>query len=377
MIKKFLRKIWNRFWRRQDKKLEAINKKLSSLEKSLEEEKKLNRELKNYIKKELERRDEWGKRSAEIRHLAKGKKIWVIKNPAPATEDKVNWAEYGFYLNMKKELEAQGYYVYIDYFEDWNGPIEADYVLVSLAARNYRPDRRAKNCKYLLWLNCYLDKADKEVFELYDAVLVSSQRYAEKLAKEVSVPVIPFLLCTDENKFYPIETEKQYDRVFVGNTRGVQRDCICWCDEHDIAIDLWGRREGKVGWANRIKKDSLIKLHGYLPNDELPGVFRASKIVLNNHFEDMKREGFINLRTLEALFCGCTLLSDRNQELENLFGDSIVYYDDEQDFLEKLAWLEEHYAQQQKKVVDMWPELRAKYSLQSRVKELIEIAEKL
>ena len=127
--------------------------------------------------------------------MAKGKPIWVIRNPAPATDDKTNWAEYWFYLHMKEKLEEAGCYVYTDYFENWNGAIEADYVLVSLASRKYRPDRRAKNCKYILWVNCFIDRVEKEVYELYDAVLVSSHLYAEKLAKEVSVPVIPFLLC--------------------------------------------------------------------------------------------------------------------------------------------------------------------------------------
>lgn len=377
MIKKFLKKIWNRFWRRQDKKLDELKKKVTALEKSLEEEKKLTRDLKSYVKKEMERRDEWEKRSAELRYLAKGKKIWVIKNPAPANDDKVNWGEYGFYLNMKKQLEDQGYYVFIDYHEDWNGPIDADYVLVSLAARKYRPDRRMSNCKYFLWMNCYVDRVDLEECELYDAVLVSSKLYAEKLAKEVSVPVIPFLLCAEADKFYPKEAELTHDKVFVGNTRGVKRDCIYWCEEHQIEVDLWGRKEGNMGWAKRMKEDSSVKLHGFLPNNELPDVFRASKIVLNDHFDDMKREGFINLRTIEALFCGCAILSDYHQELENLFGDTIVYYRDEEEFLEKLAWLEEHYEEQRQKVLATWPKIREEFSLENRVKTLIEISENI
>jgi len=377
MIKKFLRKIWNRFWRRQDKKLNDLQKKVAVLEKKLDEQKKQNQELKSFVKKEIERRDEWAKRSAEIRYLAKGKKIWVIKNPAPATEDKVNIAEYWFFLHMKEKLENEGYYVYIDYYEDWNEPIEADYVLVSLAARKYRPDRRIENCKYILWINCYIDRVDKEMYELYDAVLVSSHMYAKKLAEEVSVPVIPFLLSADTEEFYPAETEKKYDKVFVGNTRNMRRNCIFWCEDHQIDVDLWGRREGKAGWANRIKQDSSIKLHGFLPNNELPDILRASRIVLNDHFEDMNREGFINLRTIEGLACGCAVLSDYNQELENLFGDAIVYYHDEKDFLEKLAWLEEHYEEQIQKVLATWPMIQKEYSLESRVKHLIKIAEEL
>jgi len=377
MIKKFLRKIWHRFWRRQDKKLGKLQKKVDVLEKKLDDQKKQTQELKNFVKNELERRDQWEKRSAEIRYLARGKKIWVIKSPVPDSPERFTWGEYGFFLNMKEKLEAQGYYVYIDYYNNWNGPIEADYVLVSLANRQYRPDRRVKNCKYFLWVNCFLEKAQKEDFELYDAVLVSSHHYSEKMSKEVSVPVIPFMLCAETEKFYPKETELTYDRVFVGNTRSVTRDCIFWCEEEQIEIQLWGRLKGSSGWLPRIKEGSSIKLHEFLPNDQLPDLFRASKIVLNDHFEDMKREGFINLRTIEALFCGCAILSDYHQELYDLFGDAIIYYHDKEDFLQKLAWLEEHYEEQREKVKALWPTIKDLYSLDGRVKQLIEVAEQL
>ena len=53
MIKNLLRKIWNRFWRRQDKKLEKLQKKVDTLDKKLNEQKKQTQELRNYIKQEL------------------------------------------------------------------------------------------------------------------------------------------------------------------------------------------------------------------------------------------------------------------------------------------------------------------------------------
>lgn len=380
MIKKFLKKIWNRFWRRQDKKLGELKKAVNDLQKSTSELQKSTNELQkklNEQKKELERRDDWAVRSAELRYLAKGKKIWVIKNPAPDSPEKVKWGEYQFYLDLKKELEAQGYFVYIDYYDNWKGPIDADFVLVSLCDRKYRPDRRMKNCKYILWVNCFPAKVTKEDYELYDCILVNSHSYVKKIADEVSVPVKTFLLCADTKKFYPKETELKYDKVFVGNTRGVTRDCITWCEDNHVEVNLWGKTDGPNGWANKIKEDSSIKLEGFLPNEELPNVYRASKIVLNDHFGDMRREGFINLRTIEALFCGCAILSDYHHELENLFGDSIVYYRDEEEFLQKLAWLEEHYEEQRQKVLDIWSTLQKEYSFEERAKTLAKIAEEL
>ena len=40
-------------------------------------------ELKEYVSQELHRRDDWGKRAAQVLREAKERQIWVIKCPAP------------------------------------------------------------------------------------------------------------------------------------------------------------------------------------------------------------------------------------------------------------------------------------------------------
>ena len=377
MIKKFLNRLINKFWRKQNKKLNALQKSVDNLEKELEAQKNQTQNLKTFIQKELTKRDEWEIRSAEVKHLAKGKKIWVLKCPAPDTKDKLLWGPHNFCLALKRELEAKGYYVVIDYHDDWACRIDADYVLVSRGVHAYRPDRRVENCKYILWHNCYPERVETEEYELYDLVVVNSYSYAKKMAEKVSVPVKPLLLCADVTKFYPEKTELKYDRVFVGNTRYVHRNIVTWCEEHNIPINVWGRMEGKAGWKKYVQEDSCIKLESPMPNDELPDLYRASKIILNDHFDDMREEGFVNNRILEALSCGRPVLSDWCEEFEELFGDSVVFYHDEEDFLVKLKELEEHSEEQAEKVLAMWPTLQKEYSFEARVNALIEMVEEL
>ena len=147
----------------------------------------------------------------------------------------------------------------------------------------------------------------------------------------------------------------------------MHRNVATWCENHNIPLHLWGRMEGNSRWQKYVKEDTSIILEGPMPNDELPDIYRASKIILNDHYDDMREEGFINNRILEALSCGRPVLSDWCEEFERLFGDSLVYYHDEEDFLEKLKWLEEHSEEQKEKVLAIWPKLQKEYSFGARV----------
>lgn len=377
MLKKLWNKFMNKFWRKQNRKLNNLQKTVDRLEQQLEEQKKQTNQLKNYITEQLERRDAWEIRSAEIKRLAGDKKIWVIKCPAQDSPTKYLWGPHNFSVDLKRELEKRGYYVVIDYRDDWAGMIEADYVLVLRGVHPYRPDRRAKNCKYILWHNCFPYRVTDEEYELYDLILVNSYTYTKKVAERVSVPVKPMLLCADVEKFFPQETELKYEKVFVGNARSEQRNVVTWCDEHDIPLHLWGRVRGQNSWHNFLKEDTKVIVEGPMENTALPDLYRSSKIIFNDHYTDMREEGFINNRILEALSCGRPVLSDYSEEFEKLFGDSLVYYHDEEDFFEKIKWLEEHAEEQKEKVLAIWPKLQEEYSFAARAKELDEIVKEL
>jgi len=391
MIKKLINRFINKFWRKQDKKLSDLQKSVTELQKSvnnlqknanelqkkLNEQKTANRDLKNYLVKEIERHDYWKVRAAEIKWLAKGKKIWVIKIPTPDTNAKLSWGEYHFAYALKRELENLGYYAVVDLYENWYCEIEADFVLVLKGKRVYHPDRRNEKCKYIMWHVCHPNHASKEEYELYDLVYIDSVPYAEKVRQEVSVPVKPLLVCVDTSIFFPQEKEAEYDIVFVGNTRGERRPFVEWCENNDIPIHIWGRMDGADGWKKFVRKDTCIKLECLIDNKDLPELYRASKVILNDHYGDMREYGFLNNRILEALCCGRPLVSDYSPAFEEIFGDSIVYYHGEEDFIEKLKYLEENYEEQRKKVLDIWPKLQKEFSFAERAKTLAKAAEEL
>ena len=374
MIRKLMLKIRDKIFAKHYRKLDALHKKVNELNKKLDDQKKQTTNLKNYVGKELKRRDLWPVKAAEVKWLAKGKPIWVIKSPEPDTNEKFVWGEYNFSRALKREIEKLGYYVVIEEYENWYCEVEADVVLVLRGPHDYHPDRRNAKCKYILWHLTHPNTMSKEEYELYDMVFVNSLSYAKEMAKQVSVPVEPLLVCADMEIFQPAETdEANHEFVFVGNTRRVQRDFVLWCENHKIPLRIWGE---PGGWKKYVKQDSSIELQGIIDNKDLPELYRKSKIILNDHFEDMRNNGFMNNRLLEVLACGRPLLSDYHPDYEEVLGDGILFYKNEEEFLEKLADLKENYDEHRRRVLAMWPRLQEEFSFEARAKELVHAAKR-
>lgn len=328
--------------------------------------------MRTAVKEEFRRRDIWALRDAEVQRLAAGKKIWVIKCPAPDSEYKYRWGDYSFCMTLKRYLEKEGFYVVVDCYEDWYCNIDADVVLVIRGLYPYHPDRRNTKCKYILWEVSHPEIVSMEEYDLYDLVYVNSVSYAQKLENQVHVPVLPLMLCADTDLFFPGEEEIQYERVFVGNSRGVRRKVVSCCYDNGIELDVWGD-----GWEPLLDKDGGVRLHGPIANEKLPELYRASGVILNDHWDDMKEYGFVNNRILEALCCGAVVISDYNKSYEKLFGDVLVFYEDEEDFLTKIEKIRENEEEIRQKVRAFWPVLKKEYSFAARASQLHSDYEKL
>lgn len=352
---------------------ELIKNQQASARKILQAINKGTADTKKYIGQEFVRRDEWKVRPAETERLANGRPVWVIKCPAPEGENKVRWGDYHFALSLKKYLERHGCYVLIDLREDWGCEELADVVLVLRGCRFYRPDRRNHTCRYIMWNISHPDMVSTEEYQLYDAVCVSSRYYADKLRKEISIPVYPLLQCTDTEEFYPAEeAEKKWDYIFIGNSRGVARNCVMWTIEEGLPLRMWGS-----GW-NTILKDHLDLIEApSIENSELPELYRSARVTLNDHWKDMLQEQFTNNRIFDALACGLPVISDCFEELKQIFPDAVLYYHNKEEFHRCVRQIEENYDEIKKKVQEQWPLIQKEYSFEARAKELLQIAAEL
>lgn len=201
-------------------------------------------------------------------------------------------------------------------------------------------------------------------------VFVDSGPLAEKMSGNTLAKVEPLIVPADTDIFYRDDRPVEYERVFVGHTRGINRDCVRWCSENKIELDVWGS-----GWEKFYKDDPYIHLHGPVNYDETADIYRRSKIILNDHYSEMREVGMVNNRCPEVLLCGKPLVCDWSQGVENEFGDLFTYYHGEEDFVDAIRRAEERYDRVCEEIDRRYDELVEEYSFASGIKKMIKIVE--
>lgn len=353
MVISRLKKMWHRLIGGTDEAVHFSRKNKKELKK-----------IEGMVMREFRRRDVWAVRKEEVRRLAGGRKIWAIKCPAPDTDKKYEWGDYVYCMALKEVIERAGYYAVVECHEDWYEDIDADVALVMRGRHDYHPDRRNGKCRYIMWMVCHPDRVQDEEYALYDLVYVDSVPFAGELAARLPVPVRPLISGADTMKFHPAEDgdhRMDHDVIFVGNTRGEKRQLITWCEKHHIPVDIWG-----VGWSKFFKENEYLHFHGQMDYDELPELYRHSRVTLNDHFDAMREKGMVNNRMIEAAACGCPIVSDYDPSYEALPGGS-VFYKNEDEFEEKIRYALEHSEELRRKAEASFPEIEKKYSLEACV----------
>lgn len=225
-----------------------------------------------------------------------------------------NWGDIYYAECLAKALERAGHPCQIHYLCEWGrDDLDIDVVIHLKGLSEYKPKPYNVN---LIWMLNHPSIHTQEELERYDAVLVASLPHARTLEKKLTVPVFPFLQATDPEHFRPhTEISKQFDLVFVGNNTGTERlamrQIIADLLPTPYRLAVWGQ-----GWDGKLPPDVLQG--DFIPWQDLPKVYASGRIVLNDHQPEMKKFGFINNRTFDAVACGATVVSDHVTGMEEV-----------------------------------------------------------
>jgi spore maturation protein CgeB len=107
--------------------------------------------------------------------------------------------------------------------------------------------------------------------------------------------------------------------LFVGNTRNAPRPIV----EHAIAEKLDPAIYGR-GWEAFIPARYIAGQHA--PNEALGALYAKATVVLNDHWDDMRRFGFISNRLFDAVAAGASVISDDVAGVAELFGPAVRTY---------------------------------------------------
>lgn len=246
---------------------------------------------------------------------------WAIKIGAPNFEVRQNWGEYHFALALKAALQRAGHEAVVDFKDAWYRPTTHldDVVLVLRGLSQYGPSPDNVN---LLWLISHPDLVTYSELSTFDHVLVASEHYAAKLEPQLTVPVEAMLQATDPERFKPgPEDGPKHEVLFVGNSRKVYRRIVRDAIDSGLPLSVFGQ-----DWEPYVTPDVLQGTH--VTNEELPSYYRSAGVVLNDHWDDMQREGFLSNRLFDVAACGALILSDDVPGLQDVFGDAVHVYDD-------------------------------------------------
>lgn len=243
----------------------------------------------------------------------------AIKIPVPKWKVVQEWGDYHLALGLKKELERKNCEVLLQILPEWNkGEGDCDVVIVLRGLSRYTPKKGHFN---IMWNISHPDKVEIEEYNRYDHVFIASEHWAFEIAEKTRVPTESLLQCTDPELFYNDPTGKYHDDLlFVGNSRKVFRKILKDLLPTDKDLAVYGTH-----WKSFIK-ESYVK-GDHIPNQELREAYSSCKILLNDHWDDMREKGFISNRIFDGFASGAFIISDHVRGGGDVFKDALVTYD--------------------------------------------------
>ncbi|HEY3407857.1 MAG TPA: glycosyltransferase, partial [Propionicimonas sp.] len=257
---------------------------------------------------------------------------WAIDIAAPATWWGQRWGDRYFAYSLAAALRRLGQQVAVDHREARTRETRRfDDVVLTL--RGIDSVFAAPGPLNLMWVISHPDEIGREEAASYDRVFAASAQWAQQRAADWGIRIEPLLQCTDAELFAPGRGVPDTGPavLFVGNARqGGSRPVIDYAVAAGVPVQIYGS-----DWE-RTKAAQLV-VAKLAPNGELGTLYANAEVVLNDHWADMARSGFISNRLFDAVACGTRVLSDRVDGIAELFGDSVQFYESPADLAAILA----------------------------------------
>ncbi|MFM6980179.1 MAG: glycosyltransferase, partial [Micrococcales bacterium] len=245
---------------------------------------------------------------------------WAIKNPAWANARGDNWGDTFFVNDLVFALRALGHHVVEDRLQNWNRPSRKfdDVELVIRGKSAYQPSGKAKS---ILWVISHPELVTVEEVRSYDLVFAASASWAAEMSSRAGRKVEVLYQATNPARFKPaaVSSKLKSQVLFVGRTRDVFRQVVEFAVRAKAKLSVYGG-----GWAEFI--DSKYIKGDFLPNEQVPAAYASCELLLNDHWQDMREQGFVSNRLFDAAACGTRVLSDHIDGLDLLFSGLVQTY---------------------------------------------------
>lgn len=243
---------------------------------------------------------------------------WIIRSCAPVGPDGEVWGDAHFAEDLAAALRSSGVEATTRRFGQ---AAEGADVVVDL--RGLYRQARVPGAVNVLWVISHPDLVDDDELRQYDVVFAAGRSWAEARTAAGAVRVEALLQATAPERFRPdaASDAPRSGVLFVGTTRGVYRRAVMWALESRVDVEIHGH-----GWGEFV--DPRLVRTEHLANRDLPSAYAKAEIVLNDHWEDMRREGFISNRVLDAAASGAVVVTDDVNGIAEVSPSLVRVFDD-------------------------------------------------
>ncbi len=294
----------------------------------------------------------------------------ALKVPAPKPEFKHRWGDLHLANSLARALERLGCRTRVDILPDWyHDHPEDDVALILRGTTPYAPRPEHIN---LMWHISHPSRVSFEEMAAFDHVFTASYPYAEQVIARFGPQASNMLQCADPHVFHDqvdLQGVPRHDLLFVGNSRKTARWMPAACVARDLPVAIYGAE-----WEGLIPKRYVLGTH--VPNDRLAAYYRASKIVLNDHWADMAREGFVSNRIMDAGLAGALVVSDRFAG-EEVFMGNVVTCDSPQEVEEAVRHYLHHDAERQHKARNLQQLVQLHHTVDHRARQVLQTIQAL
>ena len=292
----------------------------------------------------------------------------------PDNETTKFWGDYHYALALKKEFEKKGYRANILSREKWYNISNSKYVIVLRGLKEYYPEAYFDNDtndldrkKYIMWNISHPADVSINEFNEYDYVFFASKYMQDLLKDKISVKTGVLMQCTDPEVMKSKDGgDKKYELLFVGNSRKVYRRILKDLLPTDYSLTVYGRHWEDFPVHEYVAQD-------YIDNNVVGQAYHDAKILLNDHWDDMKEYGIISNRIFDALSAGAFVLSDNVPGIDEILEGNVVTYDNREDLKQKIDYYMKHDSERDKKAHAGQTIVRKQHTFANRVDKIIEV----
>jgi GT2 family glycosyltransferase len=284
-----------------------------------------------------------------------------------------DWGDIFLAESLANALTAAGYRCVIHYLNEWDQQDRQIHVVVHIKGLSpYTPKPHNFN---VLWIINHPELHTVEELNRYDLVFVASLKYQAAIRPLVKVPVY-YLPQAADMRYVSLSDQPPVDEdlelLFVGNNYEAKHGRCRAIVREVLALGLASKLKvvGKY-WKGYVPDDCILA--EFVAPDALPALYRRAKVVLNDHQETMRQNGFINNRTYDLARLKVFQISD---EVEGLAELGIATYSSASDLKAKIDFYLSHAAEREAGALAAYAAGEA-YTFSERAQEIVEAVQKL